>query len=678
LVSADGRVESAGVAEAPAPFGAAAAAGALFWRFEPARRDGRPVAARIRFTVRFTEQRAPGKGTRSPSSMAPAEPLAPRDVREPTEVVVRGERAAPSAARLTRVESRQLPGAFGDPFRAIEVLPGVTPVASGVPYFIVRGAPPGNVGYFFDGIRVPLLFHVFFGPSVIHPSMIRAVDLYRGGYPAPYGRFAGAVAVAELATPRERLAAELNVRLFDAGALVELPFPDGAGSAILAGRYSYTAAAISVLSNVELDYWDYQTLVTYNLGRSDKASVFAFGSHDYLSRDDGSGLGTSEFHRLDVRYDHAFGEESSSRIAVTLGKDWTADSGSTSTDTLIAPRAEYRGRLGSHALLRAGADASFDAYQFDLRTGLPNYIDLAKLFETRRDRTVGAYAEVAIHPEDWYLITPGVRVDSFASGDEQNLAVDPRISARFEATPGLRFLHAFGSAHQTPNFVPAVPGVHLAGLRDGLQTSWQASSGFEVDLPEDVTGGLTVFENIFTGLSDPLGVSGDFFAHPETAYIRSLGSAVGLELALRRPLTRRLGGILAYTLSRTTRKHGRIDTLAATDRPHVVNLMASYDLGRRWRFGSRVSVASGLPAHAITDDGLVYEGFGRAPALVRLDLRIEKRWVMSERSWWALTAELFNATLGSEVTSRRCSRTGCVDEVIGPITIPSVGVEAAF
>ncbi|MEI9949386.1 MAG: hypothetical protein WDO74_10485 [Pseudomonadota bacterium] len=32
-----------------------------------------------------------------------------------------------------------------------------------LPFFFVRGAPPGNVGYFLDGIRVPLLFHIALG-----------------------------------------------------------------------------------------------------------------------------------------------------------------------------------------------------------------------------------------------------------------------------------------------------------------------------------------------------------------------------------------------------------------------------------------------------------------------------------------------------------------------------------
>jgi hypothetical protein len=76
---------------------------------------------------------------------------------------------------------RELPGAFGDPFRAIEVLPGVTPIATGLPYFYVRGAPPGNVGYFLDGVRVPYLYHIGLGPSVIHPDWSSAWTSIRRG-----------------------------------------------------------------------------------------------------------------------------------------------------------------------------------------------------------------------------------------------------------------------------------------------------------------------------------------------------------------------------------------------------------------------------------------------------------------------------------------------------------------
>ena len=99
------------------------------------------------------------------------------------EVTVRGSRPADSRA-LGRAEVREVPGAFGDPFRALDALPGVMPLATGSPYFYVRGAPPGNIGYFIDGVRVPYLFHVLLGPSVVNPAMVSRVELFPGAAPA--------------------------------------------------------------------------------------------------------------------------------------------------------------------------------------------------------------------------------------------------------------------------------------------------------------------------------------------------------------------------------------------------------------------------------------------------------------------------------------------------------------
>jgi hypothetical protein len=363
---------------------------------------------------------------------------------------------------------------------------------------------------------------------------------------------------------------------------------------------------------------------------------------------------------------------------VTRGSDFTGDTGSNSRDSLVAPRVQLRTRLGSAATLAVGADASFDSYNFELNTSRLNYVDLSRLFPSRTDKVAGVYAEIAFNPEGWYTVTPGVRLDYFRSLGDQQIAVDPRLSARFEVSPDFRIVHAFGLAHQTPNFVPGVPGVQLAGIRNGLQSSLQLSSGVEVDLPEAITSSVNVFKNGFLNLTDPLGVSGDVFAHSETAFTRSIGSSYGLEVSVQRSLTRRLGGFLSYTLSRSTRSHDRIHTLSAADRPHVINTALAYDLGRRWRIGSRLAYASGIPAQQITEQGHDFDGFGRAHPFVRLDLRLEKRWVLSEKAWCAFTAELFNATLSTEVTSRTCTQSGCYSEELGPVTIPSLGVEAAF
>ena len=168
----------------------------------------------------------------------------------PGEVLVRGGKGAvgaPIADTLARAEVRQLPGAFGDPFRAIEVSPGVTPIVSGLPYFYVRGAPPGNVGYYFDGVRVPYLFHFGLGPSVIQPALVARTDIHKGGYPAALGRWAGGVVDSTATPPSDRIHGEGILRIIDAGGLVEAPFANGRGTALAAGRYSYTSALFSLL-----------------------------------------------------------------------------------------------------------------------------------------------------------------------------------------------------------------------------------------------------------------------------------------------------------------------------------------------------------------------------------------------------------------------------------------------
>ena len=86
------------------------------------------------------------EGAKPEKTEAPKSPEtpAPATEEEVAEVLVLGKRSEPNTRTFTRAEVRQLPGAFGDPFRAIEALPGVTPIASGIPFFYVRGAPPGN------------------------------------------------------------------------------------------------------------------------------------------------------------------------------------------------------------------------------------------------------------------------------------------------------------------------------------------------------------------------------------------------------------------------------------------------------------------------------------------------------------------------------------------------------
>ncbi len=734
-VNDDGTVRAATATERNEPFSSVAEATALGWRFAPATRAGRPVAARIRMEVVFHAPTVipPAPEAPTPEAPSPAVPAKPPAVEE---VRVRGERGEPSrTVTLTRNEVRQIPGTFGDPFRAIEIMPGVTPIVSGLPFFFVRGAPPGDVGYFLDGVRVPYLFHVGVGPSVVHPALVESVDLYPGGYPARFGRFTGGIIDGETVEPRHEIHGEYNVRLFDAGALAEAPFDDGRGTVLLGGRYSYTAWLLTLLnSSTALDYWDYQGRATYDLTPRDRIGVFAFGAYDFLGQKTQTGTNTlfgTTFHRVDVRYDRRIDADTAMRTAVTVGIDQTdLDQGRYLRDRLAGTRTEIAYRISPEALLRAGTDMQADRYDIIIDQGTlsPSEQGVANLFPSRTDLSSGARADVVIEAGPRLEITPGARFDFFASEGSTAVAVDPRLATRTVLTERVRFLTALGLAHQPPAFVIPVPGFQPGGLKGGLQTSVQESTGVEVDLGGATTATATVFHNGFFNLSDALSVmqptvsgcppgsfpgdtlAGDREAQPtgggncqarftpgtvgpdrsggegqaaqDAGQVRSAqafetradGTSYGLELFLKRRLTSRIGGFLSYTLSRSTRTADGKSFIASFDRTHVVNAAVAFDMGRNWRAGTRVTFYTGLPkAPDPTDPGAT-----RLAPFFRLDLRLEKRWQINRRWWISFVAEWMNATLSKESIGTSCTLQGCQETKIGPVTVPSLGVEGGF
>jgi hypothetical protein len=732
VIGEDGSVEEVRAKRGDDPFVSVSIHAAKQWRFEPARRAGKPMRARILMQVLFTEPEPepepvpepepepvpePDSGRGSPSTSTSTSRIQPEPRRgptaepEPVDVVVRGERSDASK-RMTRAEVRELPGAFGDPFRAIEILPGVTPVASGLPYFFVRGAPPGNVGYFFDGIPVPGLYHVAAGPAVIHPAFVRDVRLYSGAFPASYGRFAGAVVASSAAPPENRFRGEANLRLVDTGLMIESPFAGGRGNVMAAGRYSHTGAIVSLLvPEVEVGYWDYQHRIQYRVSDRDTLTVFGFGAYDFLSAEDDDGemqdLYDVTFHRLDLRYDRRLAPGSALRLSTTLGLDRASAGDRVDlTARSVRNRVLYTRRLSPKVLLRTGGDVQTAQYDIDLdrddqdgpdEPGEPEEFEMLPLpglpprpptrrdtdalvearFASRTDLVTGAWLDFVLGVGGGVTLTPGFRFDVYASDGTVRLAPEPRLSARFELSDRVALLHDIGLAHQPPSFAIPVPGLQGSSA-EGLQRGVQSSAGTEVLLGHNLAGSFTVFQSFVWGATDPLSLIQLQRADTQVSARadRVTSHTYGLELMLRRSLTERLGGFASYTLSRSMRSTGRLRGPSSFDRTHVFNAAVAYDLGRAWRAGLRTAVYSGTPAE------LAYVAAvsapPRTPTFYRLDWRLEKRWPLGEDGFWALVLEVLNTTLHKETLELSCYAYGCTKEEIGPVTIPSIGLEASF
>jgi hypothetical protein len=151
-----------------------------------------------------------------------------------------------------------------------------------------------------------------------------------------------------------------------------------------------------------------------------------------------------------------------------------------------------------------------------------------------------------------------------------------------------------------------------------------------------------------------------------------------------RELTRRLGGFLSYTLSRSERFTPLGHMASAFDRTHVASGALAYDLGRRWRAGSRLTFYTGTPSNlsvvGLTPGGeLIYSQPERLSPFYRLDVRLEKRWSIGSRgAYWAFVLEVLNTTLNKELINTDCDQFGCEEEKIGPVTVPSLGLEGGF
>jgi hypothetical protein len=306
---------------------------------------------------------------------------------------------------------------------------------------------------------------------------------------------------------------------------------------------------------------------------------------------------------------------------------------------------------------------------------LDDEAEFRRLFPSRRDIAAGMYADLTWDATRDTRVVPGLRLDVYSSAGALALSLEPRLSAEFRVSERLTLKNAVGLAAQPPSFVVPIAGFEIGGLGGGLQRSVQSSAGAEYRLPDAMKLSLTLFQNAFFNMTDILSVLRVDEGEDLSVDSRTRGQAYGLEFMFHRDLTRRLGGFLSYTLSRSVRSTSFGRLAASFDRTHVLNAVVGYDLGRRWRAGGRFVFYTGNPPFDLSNPA----NTARLPPFHRLDVRLEKRWPFgSAGAYWAFVLEVLNTTLSREVINRECNSDGCEDEAIGPITIPSLAFEGRF
>jgi hypothetical protein len=185
-----------------------------------------------------------------------------------------------------------------------------------------------------------------------------------------------------------------------------------------------------------------------------------------------------------------------------------------------------------------------------------------------------------------------------------------------------------------------------------------------------------VFRAGYFNALDPLGGGRDFTIDRTALDRRATIAAAGLELHLARPVTKRLGGFVSYTLSRSEHSTGEQKAPSGFDRTHVVQTALSYEISPGFRLGARAVAYSGVPELNL-EGSPHFTASRRGSPFFRLDLRAEKRFRIGERGYWGLIGEVLNATSTREVVRLDCGEV-CRERSAGPVILPSIGLEAGF
>ncbi len=703
-VGIDGRVAGARVVRSGgADFDAAAAAAARRFVFAPARREGRIVAAKIRYRYTFAYAPPPtvvAPGSRSVPSLALALP------ETPSGVVVRGMRSRRDAieTKLDAAEAASVAGTAGDPAKVVEDLPGVAHASLGADPLVVWGSPAQDTRVYVDGVEIPSLFHGEALRSTVNGDLIAALSLSPGAYGADDGRaLGGIVRVDTRELPRDGWHGSADASVLDGSAFVTGTVGDRVRLAV-AGRYGWLDGVVSAIGNPGSAavfpiprYDDYQAKLELDLRARESLSVLFLGSHDELTQVGADAdpahtqraTTTTGFERLALRYERT--ESDGARVDVTpwVGSDTSRFDGQFgSTPALLEEhdlrwglRADHRSRLDSRTTLALGVDGTGTHASLS-RSGsfsLPARENDVTVFgevpgdDTASDAWRAAIVDVApyaILDFDWgpVTVTPSLRADAYlidasrttpkvgltpAIGSSRlDFELEPRFSSRVRLSRRVVALVAGGIYTQPP--APSDLSAVFGSPALGPESAYHASVGESVEITPTLSATVLGFYKRMTDLAvrDPSPT-------PKLAHALlqdGVGRSYGVQVMLRQRRWHGFSGWVACTISRSERRDapGASYHLADEDEPDVLALAGNQAVGP-FTFGARFRFASGLPRTPVTgalydDKDDVYQPiFGaqnsiRLPDFWQLDLRVDRRFSLGARARLSIYLEALNVT----------------------------------
>lgn len=568
---------------------------------------------------------------------------------------------------ITPQEIFNLPGTQGDALKALQNFPGVARAPFGLGLLIIRGAAPGDSKTYLGYHEIPQLFHFGALSSTFNADVLAQIDFIPGNFDSRFGdAIGGIVNVNPRKGRRDGYHGYVDADVFDAGIMVEGPIKKG--SFVTSFRRSYVDAVLKAAVPPDAGlgltqaprYYDYQFLFDYPVGGGE-LSVRWFGSDDRLklitkrpneesAGAEGSARTAILFHRLDLVYRKQDGPwEFLATPSINYQSLSGAFGGLFAFDFPkyeFSWRAEVSRQLSRRSGLRIGTELQAGRYSIEARapsvpaapglgdTGVFNVADVSNTYAIP-----ALYTTATIGLGEKLTLLPGARLNYYAL-QIKKMAADPRLRFNWQVAESTAIKGGVGLYSQIPDLINLAPvwGNPRSGLERAVHTSLGVSQAFDsIGLSIEVTG---FYKHVF----DRSTQSTTLIRDPVTDELRlenfanqGIGRIYGMELLIRKALTKRFFGWISYTLSRSLiqLRPGEPWRAFNFDQPHILTVLGVYKLPRGWQIGGRFRLVSGNPSTGYFDGVWVGGGYQpwlgqseRLPTFHQLDLRVDKTFTL--------------------------------------------------
>ena len=537
------------------------------------------------------------------------------------EIVIQAERseeleqATQSSFIALQVEPLQQMPAIGeaDLLRSLQLLPGIQSASDISSGLYVRGGGPDQTAILLDHIPLYNPSHLFGFFSTFNPDAIKDVQLYKGAYPAAYGRTLGAVLdVSNREGNRQRFSSRGGISLIASRLLAEGPV--GQGSWMLAGRRTYLEPVLSAIRSRGVDiplnyyFYDFNGKVNQRWG-DDTFTVSTYWGQDDLRVD----IENENESFVDLRWGNRALTARWTRVfSPTLFGHFMA-AGSWYENTLLFSFFDtpfgiansirdwsLKGDVDYFANRNHTLTLGFLAtlFEFDYSASF-NQQDQSDLYQ--RSVLASAYVQDEWQAGPTTRLRLGGRGTYFSVADR--LHFTPRMSLSHALSDKIRIKAAAGMYRQylqlitTEGFsggdfwVPLDSSVEPGRSYQGVVgTEWDPSRRYQLSVEAYYTdlANLVVLDNAVAADSDDTR-SDDIFKSGGS------GWASGVEVFLQQR-TGAFTGWVGYTLGWTRRTFPELNGGRAFppkyDRRHDLSFVVSYQAGK-WRLGSNLVYATG-------------------------------------------------------------------------------------